>query len=399
MEVKCLRLDDDARGIVKVDGKVTFVPNLLPGEMADIRIVKSKSKYNEGAVVSFKTKSTERVIPRCPYMNCGCTLSHLNYKAELIYKEEKVRNIIRKFTGEDIKVNPIIYDNHILGYRNKITLKVQNALGYYNYMTTNFFPIRKCLLVSKQVNDLIDIINREDLSKVREIIIKDMDEIMAIIKGCMDIKNIIPKVSSIYLNDKLVYGTQYIKTRLNNLVFNIKKDSFFQVNRYMTEKLYNEAIKKITKGKNTVALDLYCGTGTISLLLAPYFKKVIGIEINKAAIDCANKNKRENKIDNVQFICEDATKAIKGISGIDSLVVDPPRSGLTKEGIEGIKRILPSEIVYISCNPITLARDLNLLKEKYRIEEITPVEMFPSTHHIECICLMKIKKGKRKNII
>ncbi len=391
MEVKCLRLDDDARGIVKVNGKITFVPNLLPSETANIKIIKEKRKYNEGEIISLKIKSKNRITTKCPYKNCGCTLAHLDYQKQILYKEEKIKNIIKKFIGEDIKINSIIYDNHIFEYRNKITLKVQNTLGYYNYMTNNFFPIQKCLLVTTKVNDLINIINKEDLSKVSEITIKEMDEIMLIIKGTMELKNIISKVSSIYMNDRLVYGKKYIKTKLNNFTFNISKDSFFQVNKYMTEILYNEAIKKLPKKSNGTALDLYCGTGTISLLLAPYFKKVIGIEINKEAIECANMNKKINNIINVTFICGDATVVLKDISNINSLVVDPPRAGLTKSGIENIKRISPEEIVYISCNPITLARDLKLLKEHYHIEEITPIEMFPCTHHVECVCVLKLK--------
>lgn len=391
MEVKCLRLDDEGRGIVKVNGKITFVPNLLPDECAEIEIVKEKKNFNEGKVVELKLKSKSREIPNCPYINCGCTLSHLEYSKQLLYKENKVKNIIKKFIKEEIKVNPIIYSNNNLYYRNKITLKVKNAVGYYKPLSNDFIKIKKCLLVSNDVNEIISIINNEDISQVSEIIIKKTDEIMVIIKGKMEIKNIIPKVASIYLNDKLVYGEKYIKTKLNNLTFNISKDSFFQVNKYMVEKLYGEAINKLNKGKEKIALDLYCGTGTITLLLAPFFKKVIGIEINKEAIECANKNKKENNIENVVFICDDATNAIKDISNINSLVVDPPRAGLAKEGIENIKKISPDEIVYISCNPITLARDLNLLKQNYIIKEITPVDMFPNTHHVECVSILHRK--------
>lgn len=389
-EVKCLRLDDKGRGIVKINDKITFINNLLPGEEAIIKIINNKKKFSEGEIIKLIKKSQDRIIPKCPYQNCGCHLKHLEYKKELEYKQNKVKDILKKFGNITPKVNDIVYDNSINHYRNKITLKANKKVGYYTNHTNNFIPINRCELASEKVNNLIEILNNEDLSEVKEITIKDFIQLMVIIKGNMDITNIEKYVDTIYMNDKLIKGKKYIQTTLKDLTFNISKDSFFQVNKNMTERLYDIAINYLGQDKNKTVLDLYCGTGTISLLLSKHFKKIIGIEINKEAVKCANENKKINNIENVQFICGDASKEIKKLKA-DKIIVDPPRSGLTKEGINDILKIHPETLVYISCDPITLARDLKILNEQYNIIEVTPVDMFPNTYHIENVVLLKVK--------
>jgi len=387
-EVKCLRLDDKGRGIVKINNKITFVNNLLPEEVGIVKIINNKKNYAEGKLLKLIKESKDRVTPKCPYQNCGCHLKHLDYKKQLEYKQNKEKEILKKFGNLSPKINNIVYDNSINHYRNKITLKVNNKVGYYTNESHEFLAITRCELVSDKVNELISILNNKDLSNVTQITIKEFKELMIIIKGTMDIANIKNYVDTIYMNDELVQGKPYIETKLKDLTFKISKDSFFQVNKTMTEKLYDIAINYLGKDKNKSVLDLYCGTGTISLLLSQYFKKVIGIEMNKEAIKCANENKKINHIDNVEFICGDASKEIKKLKA-DKIIVDPPRSGLTKEGINDILKINPETIVYISCDPITLSRDLKILKESYNIEEITPVEMFPNTYHIENVVLLK----------
>lgn len=387
-EVKCLRLDDKGRGIVKINDKITFIPNLLPNEEAIVKIITNKKRYAEGKLLKLIKESDDRVKPKCTYQNCGCHLNHLNYQKQLEYKQNKVKEILKKFGNINPKINDIVYDNSINHYRNKITLKVNNKVGYFSNHTNDFIPINRCELVSEKVNNLIEVLNKEDLSNVKEITIKDFNELMVIIKGNMDITNIEQYVDTIYINEKLIKGEKYTQTTLKNLTFKISKDSFFQVNKNMTEKLYEIAINYLEKDKEKTVLDLYCGTGTISLFLSKYFKKVIGIEINKEAVKCANINKELNKINNVEFICGDASKEIKKLKA-DKIIVDPPRSGLTKEGISDILKINPETLVYISCDPITLARDLKILNEKYNILEVTPVEMFPNTFHIENVVKLK----------
>lgn len=385
--IKGERLDDKGRAVTKIDGKITFVSNLLPNEEAEVKIINIKKKYNEAKVLKLLKTSSERVVPKCPYLNCGCQLKHLNYQKQLEYKQNKVKEILKKFGNITPKINKIVYDNNINHYRNKITLKVQNNVGFFQNHTNSFIPIKRCELVSEKVNNLIRELNQKDLSKVTEVTIKDFDDIMLIIKGDMDITNLPAKV--IYLNDKLMTKDKFVTTKLKGLTFKISKDAFFQVNKYMTEKLYDLALNNLKPDKTKTVLDLYCGTGTISLILSKHFKKVIGIELNKEAIDCAQENKKINKINNVNFICGDASKEIKKVQDkIDYIIVDPPRSGLTKEGIGHILKLNPKKVVYISCDPITLARDLNLLKEYYDIKEVTPVDMFPNTYHVENVAVL-----------
>ena len=383
------KLDNFGRGIVYQNGKITFVKNLLPCEKADIEIVLDKKRYALGKVVRLLEKSSDRVDPKCPYENCGCMLKHLDYLKQLEYKESKVKDIIYKFSGMVPKFNPIVYED-CWNYRNKITLKISNGTCYCKPGTNNMIKIDSCFLVSDKVNEIIKVLNTLDLSKAQEVVIKEFNGIMLIIDGYLDISLLKTLVNSIYLNGKLVYGAEYITTLIKDLTFYISKDSFFQVNKYLTENLYDVAIEYCGNDKSKKVLDLYCGTGTISLLLSKYFKEVIGIEINKEAIKCANLNKKANNIDNVSFVCGDASKKIDDLKA-DIVVVDPPRSGLTNKGIKDIIKINPEKIVYVSCDLVTLARDLGILKEKYNVLEITPVDMFPNTYHVETVTLLERK--------
>ncbi len=393
-KVKCLRLNDQGEGVCYIDKKVVFVPELLPKDEAFIRILKDKKNFMEGEVIKYLSFSDDRVKAICPYRSCGCALKELNYKKQLEYKEEKVKNIIKKFSGLDNVVIDIIPSKKTNYYRNKITLKVHNKVGYFKNKTNEFLAIENCALADKRINDIIVILNTLNLENVKEITIKAFDNVMIIIDGVLDIEKLKKYAASIYMDKRLVYGSKYIKATINGLKFNISKDSFFQVNTDMIEVLYNEAIKLTSKKGQ--ALDLFCGTGTISLILSKYFDKVIGIEINKEAIDCANENKILNKIDNVDFICGDANEVCKNLKDkMNTVIVDPPRAGLSKNGINNILRINPEEIIYVSCNPLTLVRDLNILKENYTVEKIIPVDLFPNTYHVECITLLtNIKPGK-----
>ena len=166
-EVKCLRLDDKGRGIVQINNKITFVRNLLPTEEATIQIINNKKKYAEAKIINLTKESKDRIKPKCPYQNCGCHLKYLNYKAQLEYKQNKVKDILNKFTKINPKINNIVYDNNINHYRNKITLKVNNKVGYYTNESHEFLPINRCELVSEKINELINILNKEDLSKVK----------------------------------------------------------------------------------------------------------------------------------------------------------------------------------------------------------------------------------------
>ncbi len=389
--VKCEKLDNFGRGIVFFNDKITFVDNLLPGEEATIIVTQNKKRYAEAKIKELKKISPNRITPKCPYLNCGCALKHLKYERQLEYKEEKIKDILKRFAHLEPQINSIIPSSNINNYRNKITLKVDTYVGYHQNHSNNIITINRCELASEKTNEIIKTLNTLDLRNIKEIVIKDFGEIMLIADGNFDFEKLKSLVSSIYINEKLVYGKPYLITQIYGLKFQISKNSFFQVNKETTEKLYEQVIKYCEKNQTKKVLDLYCGTGTITLLLSRYFKEVLGIEINEEAIKCAEANKKLNNINNASFICGDVSKEINKLKkwGADIIVVDPPRSGLTKASINDILEINPETIVYISCDCITLARDLNILKDKYTIEEVTPVDMFPNTYHVECVCVLK----------
>ena len=384
--VKCERLDHFGRGIGHVLGKIIFISDFLPSEEALVKIVLDKKKYMVGKIVQLVKKSDDRIDSKCPYKNCGCGLKNLDYFKTLEFKKSKVIDILKRYGSIDDVVKEIIPSDNIYGYRNKITLKVKGGkIGYFKNGTNDLIEINRCEIASEKSNEIINVLKKSDLSKVREVIIKDFGEVMVVIKGDMNIDVLKPLVNSIYINDKLVYGSKNIIANLGEFKFYVSKDSFFQVNMNVALKLYNKVLEYLDGGKSV--LDLYSGTGTISLFLSKHFDEVIGIEINEEAVRCAFSNKELNNISNVRFICGDVSKLVYDLKA-DNIVVDPPRSGLTSKGISDILNINPDRVVYVSCDPMTLARDLKLFEEKYIVQEVTLFDMFPWTYHVESVCLL-----------
>lgn len=385
MRVKCERLDYFGRGVCHLDGKAVFVYDLLEGEEADIKIVLTKKKYMIGEVLEYIVKSHKRVCAECMYKKCGCHVNNMSYESTLDFKKNKVKDILNRFCNIQIDMD-IIPSPKIYGYRNKITLKVVNGMvGYFKNGSNDLIEIDKCLIVTDRINEVIKILKNEDLSKVREIVIKDFDDVMVIIDGIMNIDNLRSICKSIYMDGRY-YGKDKVICSLGDYKFNISKDSFFQVNKDVCLKMYEKTLEYAGTGDR--AIDLFCGTGTISMFLSSNFKHVIGSEIIEEAIRCARENAKLNNVYNVKFLCGDSNKLIKG-EVCDSLVVDPARGGLSKDGIKNILDIKPKKLVYISCNVMSLARDLNSLCELYDVKEITLFDMFPWTHHVESVCLLE----------
>lgn len=410
--LKIERLDDQGRGIGKVNDKTIFVSNILIDEIVDVKITNIKKKFMEGEVVKYIEISNKRIKPICKYFeDCGgCDLMHMSYDDQLKYKQDKVKRIINKFSNIDSNlVTDIIGSKNNLNYRNKITLHINNGIGLYQRKSNEIIKIDECLITDKRINDIIKLINDNiSINNIKEIIIKaskNTNDLMLIFDAnSIDKEKIIDvcknKVTSIMLkkdnNYYLVYGKDYIIEKIGNFKFMISADSFFQVNTNQAEILYNKVLEYADLSKDDYLLDLYCGTGTISLYLSNYVHKVFGIEINKYAIKNAFKNKEINNIDNAEFICSDVSKLVNNIDFKPTvIVVDPPRSGLDKVTINYILNGNVKKVVYVSCDPITLARDLSLLNEKYEVKKITPVDMFPNTHHVECVVLLSLKQTSK----
>lgn len=393
MQIKSL--DHKGRGIAKLDNKITFVENALTFEDVDIIITKSKKKYNEAKVSKYNIVSKNRIEPSCSYYPLcgGCHIAHMSYEEQLKFKQDKITNIIHRYLNKNIIINDIIYDKPY-HYRNKLTLQVDNEIGLYKQKTNDIISINNCLITDKHINDKIKYLNKLNLKHIKQFILRATDnEILIIIVGNkdIDITPIYNDFDNIVIKDDKYYlkkGNDYLQKKINKLYYKISLDSFFQVNYNVMIKLY-DFIKKNCKNSKNI-LDLYCGTGSISIYISDIAKEIEGIEINQNAIKDANYNKKINKINNVKFICSD-TKDIKLNKYYDTIIVDPPRSGLNKSIINEILKVKPQSIIYVSCDPLTLARDLKDLNNDYDIISITPFDMFPNTYHVESVCVLKLR--------
>lgn len=388
MIVKIDKLSHDLRGITKIDNKITFIPKTLPEEVVNIRITKQKKKFNEGCLTTIIEESKDRVKYICPYYDIcgGCDTGHILYSKSIMYKKDMVVDIFKRYCDMDVDMDVIYDDDNIYNYRNKITLRVND--GKLALVGESLVNIDYCYLVNDNINKVIGILNGICLDGIDEVIIRGTDEIMVIIKGNIDNDKLIQilkdNVSSIFINGVKVFGNDYIMISVGNYRYAVYPDSFFQVNTKMISRLYDKVLE--FAGRGDKLLDLYCGAGTIGIYLANNFNSVRGIEQNESAIKGANLNKGINDIKNISFVCEKASDINEIVE--DVVVVDPPRSGLDSTTI---KRILDSRIerlIYVSCNPITLARDINILKDKYNLVSISLFDMFPNTSHAECVCLL-----------
>ena len=394
---KIKSLDHYGRGITKINDKITFVDNSLPGEIVEIKINNEKKKYIEGSVLKYIKQSKERFNVSCPYYNMcgGCNIMHLSYQNQLKFKQNKIEDIAKKYFNNDIKINKIIGCDVDTNYRNKITFHVKETIGFYNTKSYNIINIDNCLISNTLINNSIKYLNKLDLKNINKITCRTAsNKLMIIIETNnlnLDITPIKEISSSIYLKIKNkyihIFGDKNIYEKLDNYKFIISPDSFFQVNINTCLKLYDKIKEYIGINKNV--LDLYCGTGSIGIFISEN-NNVIGIEKNESAIIDAIKNKKINKIDKINFICGDSGKKLKNLKfNPNIIIVDPPRSGLNKETIENILKFNSEEIIYVSCDPMTLIRDLNILDKQYKILELTPFDMFPNTYHIECLVHLK----------
>lgn len=388
--VRIEKLDHFGRGIAKVNNMPIFVENSLIDEEVEVLITKEKKNYMEGVVIDYIKKSPLRVESNCPYYDkCGgCDLLHLSYIEQLKYKENKVKEIIKKFSGLEC-VNNIVSSKQF-NYRNKITLQVKNGIGYFQKKSNNIINIDNCLLVDNKINEIINKLKKIDVSDVKKIVIRVTNlESMVVFYGKINLK-IDLDVDTIIINDKVIKGNGYIREEINDFKFIISPTSFFQVNNIGMINIYNKVLEYVDGGN---VLDLYCGTGTIGIYVSKKANKVLGIELNKEAIKDALINKKLNNINNIDFISGDVgTILSENNFKADIVIVDPPRAGLDNKSINNIIKIKPRKIIYVSCDPVTLARDLNILKDKYDVIEITPFDMFGNTYHVECVCLLKIKE-------
>ena len=370
--------DNIGNGIARYNNIVIFIKNALKDEKIEIEITKVNKNFMIGKIINIIEKSNKRIEPICKYYDVcgGCNFLHTSFDNE---KDIKLRYLERLFNR---KIDYLEVKNDLY-YRNKVTLHVINAkLGYFNDKTHEICEIDKCYLLNPKISLKISELSKMNLNKIDEIIIRAInDKIVINIIG--NIKNFKIDCDSLYINNNYVYGDKYLIDYIDDYKFTIYPDSFYQVNKEGMINIYNKALE-YTSNSNTL-LDLYCGTGTIGIWMNKKYKKILGVDINSDSIKNANINKELNNLNNIEFICDDA-KNIKG--KFDSIIVDPPRSGLSNEVIDYLNNSKSNKIIYISCNPNTLKRDVDLLIN-YELKDISYTNMFPRTKHLECICILE----------
>ena len=435
----------EGEGIAKIDDFTIFVKGAIKGEKIRILIVKVLSSYAYGKIIEIIEKSEYRTQEDCTtYKRCGgCNLRHIDYKETLKIKQNAIQSLVNKTLINKAKVQETVGMDNPFHYRNKLQYPVginkhgEPIMGVFANRTHEIIPVQKCLIqneIAEHVaKEIFEFIKKNDISiynektrqgLIRHIIVKigvKTNELLCIIviNGTMIpkekelvetliskfnniksiVKNINTKNTNVILGDKNInlYGDGFIQDILGKYTFNISPMSFYQVNPLQAEKLYNLGVEGANLNKEDIVFDLYCGIGTISLFMAEYVKKVYGVEIVKEAIDMANENVRINNINNTEFIAGDVETILDDLINNKKIIpnvimVDPPRKGLDSKSINNILKIKPERLVYISCNPATLVRDLSILESEYEIKSIRPVDMFPFTSHIETVTVLKLKK-------
>ena len=449
----------EGKALARIEGKVIFIEGAVPGDVADVFIKKNKKDWAEGKAIKIKELSAERVPPFCVHFGVcgGCKWQMLPYEKQLQYKEQEVKDVIKRIGKIETSFLPILGSEKTIHYRNKLEFTFSNkkyltpgefedlgedkwpggALGYHvPKLYDKIIDIKECWLMD-DVNNIIrntlrDYSQKNNLSYydikehkgfLRNVIIRNCttgelmvnlffgnDDQKQIEKICNYLLEKVPAITTLFytinqkwndsmdgLQPKIFSGKGYVIETLGDFNFKISPKSFFQTNTKQAEVLYN-VVKDFAslKGNETV-YDLYCGTGSIGIFLSKDAKKIIGVDVIEDAIKDAKENAELNNLKSTTFysgdvieICNDDFFSLHGSP--DVIIVDPPRAGLHNQLVKKLLEIAAPKVIYVSCNVATQARDLQLLNEKYWVEKIQPVDMFPHTHHIESVALLKLKE-------
>ena len=431
-------LDSNQAGVCRHEGMVVFVPGLLPGETARVKIIKTEKRFAIGRMESpSESPAPFRRIPDCPaFPRCGgCSCRHMTYEATLEAKRLQVQNCFHQIAGLDLSVPVPSGMEDPTAYRNKTSLPVggtadQPLIGFFASRSHAIIPVDRCPNAMPPAEEIIQAFLRWIRKKhippyqesghcgiLRHLVIRTnlRGESMVTVVGnapslpCAEdlVQALIPlKVVSLFFNSNReksnvilsdsfhhIYGRNTLPVTLCGLRFELSPASFFQVNPIQTEKLYASVRSMANLKPDDTVCDVYCGVGTITLMLALHCRKVLGIEVVPPAVENAKRNAAFNGIQNADFLCGDAEKILPRLvsDGMkpDVIVVDPPRKGLAQAVIQAITQAAPDRLVYVSCNPATLARDVQLFYESgYSVNQVQPVDMFAWTSGVETVCLL-----------
>ena len=427
------------QGIAKIEGCAVFIPNALAGERVRVRIEKAQKTWASGKIVELLEKSAHRVNRECPVAKLcgGCDFWHMDYAEECRMKAERVRQALNRIGGENLERMEILSAPTCYGYRNKAQYPVSSRkgkafAGFFRAGTHDVVENDRCLILPDQMDRVKEIVIRHmngyripayneqcHTGLVRHIYVRrgavsgqvlvclavngrsiprqaELIEELKKVEGFTTlVLSVNTKRGNTILGDEMItlYGAGYIEDTLCGLTFRLSPRSFYQVNHHQAQRLYAAAIEQAQITKDDTVLDLYCGVGTITLAMAGAAGRVIGVEVVEQAVADARENAKRNGIENVEFFCGDAGQAALELEkqGVrpDVVVVDPPRKGLNADTIEALHRMQPRRIVYVSCDPATLARDVALLKERgFILQNALAADLFPRCAHVETIVLL-----------
>ena len=424
-------------GVARLNGRVLFVHGGVAGEVCDVLILKVLKNAAFAKVKTVLQPSPHRTEPACPWFGkCGgCVYWHMDYEEELNAKRQKVTDALLRIGGQQVDDLPILGSKTMLHYRNKVQYPVAppDKIGFYRARTHDVIPVESCLIQSAAAEKIAEAVRqwmrdhavsaydehtgRGWLRHVYVRTAKNEDALVCLVASAGKMKyadaliervraawpqtvgivlNVNPKPGNVILGDidRTLWGQNYLLDELCGSTFKLSVPSFYQVNRDQAERLYETAMDFAQLRGTETVLELYCGTGTITLTLAKGAGRVIGAEIVPEAIEDARENAARNGIENAEFFCGDAADvaakcAAEGLRP-DVIVVDPPRKGLAVQVIDAIADMEPERLVYVSCDPATLGRDVKLLCERgYALKKAAAVDMFPGTAHVETIVLLQ----------
>ena len=428
--IKTVKMGINGEGIGYIDKIPVFIKGALPNETVEVDVVKGKEKYIKTEVIKVLEKNVHRVIPPCSYQkDCSCELMTLDYKSQLEYKKELLEEALYKYAGiQRSKIEDFIENDNVLNYRNQCKLPIKEdkyklVSGLYMPETNRLIKINKCIvheeIIEKVRKDVMYILNKHKVKAfdrkskkgirflvIRSIshktqvtlvggndvysekLIEDICNIDSVVSLYQNINDDYRSIEIFKNNEKLLGGAKYLSFKMFGLKIKLLPQSFFQLNTSQTEKLYN-LVDSLIEPANTI-VEAYCGIGIMSMMVSNKAKKIIGIESVKSSIINARQTAKINDLDDkCEFVLGDAAKELKKLNKKDYLIVDPPRSGLSDEMLDTIIDKKIRNIIYVSCNPATLGKNLSVLNRFYKIKRIIPIDMFSNTPHVETVVLLQ----------
>lgn len=395
--------------VIGRDGKVVFIKGAIPGELVEVEIEEKKKDYYIASVKGITEPSLYRRKPPCSiFGECGgCQLQYITHEKQVSMKEEILLDTMRRIAAVDIQLRPSITGKEF-GYRHRGQFKVSQdgETGFYREGTREIIPVEECPLMIDKINQALQTLKGIDIKGAKELHIVAGDTVSILLKGAIpenSEQSILDSgISGIAFENGTSLGKDYITLDLHGLKYSVTPWSFFQSHWSLNQTVVDAVISSLGPLDNKRVLDLYSGAGNFSIPLSVHAAEVLGIEGNLNAVEDAKRNAALNGIKNCSFINLSAEESFGSRrkhkhdrlfkeTGYDIIILDPPRAGLTSDCLKGVMELNSSRIVYISCNPATLARDVKKMKEKYEIESLTMMDFFPNTYHIEALAYLNLK--------